>query len=526
MIFTVTLNPAVDKILFLDTFQRSRTTRLSHTLETLGGKGTHVFIDLKLLGVPCTALGIALGANGRKIIKMLEAYGDGVSFLYYDVPGMESRTNYEIVETSGPTCTMLTERGPILPRSMTDALLDQIRGLIKPGDMLVLSGDASNIEDTGIYCKLTQTANELGAKVILDASGPYLKEGLDSRPFLIKPNLEELSYLAGRELKTEADILAAMQELDACDIPMIAMTWSDQGAIVKHGADFYRVAPIQVEAVNEVGCGDAFLSGMIAGIEKKLGIIGNAQARRGRGSCGCRERDHGRVRPRPCRRAQATGRGPPDPMMTPSRKGDAALKELQYMETRCQMKKIAKAMWDRKLTNAAGGNFAVRVADNRILISPSMMSEDEMCDLELEEFLLVDYDGNVLEGTGKLSRETQMHILLLSRFKFIKSTIHAHPQFCMVFAAAGKPIKTVTEATMKRGEYFGVIEQAKAYSPQLAENVYKYFDERRELAEKIGIGCIMPQHGVVVSGDSLMSAFSCLERMETDAICNIFKNFI
>jgi len=202
------------------------------------------------------------------------------------------------------------------------------------------------------------------------------------------------------------------------------------------------------------------------------------------------------------------------------------LKALQYIDQRHQMKKIAKAMWDRKLTNAAGGNFAVRVADNRILISPSMMSEFGMCDLGIEEFLLIDYQGNVLEGSGRLSRETEMHILLLSRFNYIKCSIHAHPQFCMVFASQSKPIKTVTEATVKRGEYFGVIEPAAAYSKQLAENVYKYFDERRDLAEKIGIGCIMPMHGVVVSGDCLMSAFSCLERMETDAICNIFKNFI
>jgi L-fuculose-phosphate aldolase len=189
------------------------------------------------------------------------------------------------------------------------------------------------------------------------------------------------------------------------------------------------------------------------------------------------------------------------------------------------MKKIAKAMWDRKLTNAAGGNFAVKVDENRILISPSMMSEFEMCDLEVEEFLLIDYQGNILEGSGRLSRETEMHIMLLSRFNYIKCTIHAHPQFCMVFASQSKPIKTVTEATVKRGEYFGVIKPAAAYSKQLADNVYNYFDERRALAEKIGIGCIMPMHGVVVSGESLMSAFSCLERMETDAICNIFKNF-
>jgi L-fuculose-phosphate aldolase len=145
------------------------------------------------------------------------------------------------------------------------------------------------------------------------------------------------------------------------------------------------------------------------------------------------------------------------------------------------MKKIAKAMWDRKLTNAAGGNFAVRVADDRILISPSMMSEFGMCDLDVEEFLLIDYQGEILEGSGKLSRETEMHIMLLSGFKYIKCTIHAHPQFCMVFASQSKPIETVTEATIKRGGYFGVIEQAPSYSKQLAENVYKYFDDRHRV---------------------------------------------
>jgi len=202
------------------------------------------------------------------------------------------------------------------------------------------------------------------------------------------------------------------------------------------------------------------------------------------------------------------------------------LSELQYSDVRCQMATVAKEMWDRKLTNAAGGNFAVSVAENRMLISPSMMSEHHLCSISPDSFLLIDYDENIIEGEGKLSRETKMHILLHKNFDFIKSTIHAHPQYSMVYAAANKPIKTVTEATMKRGEYFGCARPATAYTPELAESVYEYFEEHREFANKIGIGCIMPLHGVIVSGPSLMGAYSCLERMETDAVCNIFKNFI
>jgi 1-phosphofructokinase family hexose kinase len=272
LIFTVTLNPAVDKILFLDKFQRSRTNRLTQTVETIGGKGTHVSINLKLQDVQSTALGIALGENGKKIVKILQAWGIEVQFLQYDLPGMESRINYEIVENLEHVCTMVTERGPILPAIITDELLNQITGLVRAGDMLVLTGDASNVEDAAIYSRLTLAAKELGVKVFLDASGQYLKEGLKSSPFLIKPNFEELCFLAGRDLKTDAEIIAAMQGLDGFNIPMIAMTWGAKGAIVKNERDFYRVNSIKAEAVNEGGCGDAFLSAIIAGIEKNMSI--------------------------------------------------------------------------------------------------------------------------------------------------------------------------------------------------------------------------------------------------------------
>ena len=207
------------------------------------------------------------------------------------------------------------------------------------------------------------------------------------------------------------------------------------------------------------------------------------------------------------------------------RKEKEEMAELSYMKDREDMSKVAHYMWDRRLTNAAGGNFAVRVDDNRILISPSLMSERHFCEMKPEDFLLIDYDMNILEGTGKLSREAYMHVLLLKNFKNIGATIHAHPMYCMVFVAQTKPIPNITEATMKRGPV-ECIPYTQAYTKNLHEEVYKYFDARRELAEKYPIGAIMPLHGVVVSGSDLFMAYSMLERIEADAICNIFKNNI
>ena len=113
---------------------------------------------------------------------------------------------------------------------------------------------------------------------------------------------------------------------------------------------------------------------------------------------------------------------------------------------------VAKMMWDRRLTNAAGGNFAVKVAPDRMLVSPSLMSERKHCELDESDLLLVDFDMNVLEGTGKLSRESYMHKLILSNFDTIGCTIHAHPFWCMVYVVQAKPIPSVSEATVGRGD--------------------------------------------------------------------------
>jgi len=195
---------------------------------------------------------------------------------------------------------------------------------------------------------------------------------------------------------------------------------------------------------------------------------------------------------------------------------------LTYLEMREEMCRIAAMMWERRLTNAAGGNFAVRVAEGRILITPSMMSLHKHCRLEPKDILLMDYDESILEGEGELSREGEMHLYLLSKFENIAASIHAHPFYCMPFVAAAQDIPSCTEATMGRGDV-GCIPWTKAYTPELAAAVAKYYEDRRELANKKPIGVILPLHGVVVTGPDIYEAYSMLERVECDAFCTLMK---
>ena len=199
--------------------------------------------------------------------------------------------------------------------------------------------------------------------------------------------------------------------------------------------------------------------------------------------------------------------------------------KLSYIEERKALQKVVKMMYDRRLTNAAGGNVAVQVAPDKLLVSPSMMSEHHHCDIGMEDFLLIDFDKNILEGEGVISRETDMHINLLKNFDYIGACIHAHPQYCMVYASQSKPIPTVTEATMKKGDC-GCIPYTKAYTPDLAKNVYQYFVDMMPKTNEMPLGVILPLHGVLCTGSNLNTAYCMLERLETDAMCGIFKNLI
>lgn len=198
---------------------------------------------------------------------------------------------------------------------------------------------------------------------------------------------------------------------------------------------------------------------------------------------------------------------------------------MQYLRERNEMLEIIHDLWDRRLINAAGGNCAMRVDENRMLLSPSRMSEWRHCRVGAEEILLLDLDCNVLEGTGKPSREAKMHALMLGNIPEVGACIHAHPFYTMVYVAAAKPVPHCTEATLRMGDT-GVVRQADAYSEALAENAYAYFLPRREQLRSTGLCGILPYHGTIAVGKTIWQAFSVVERVEADAVCNLLGKLV
>ena len=270
MVNTVTLNPAVDKVLFLDEVVKGVTNRVKNIRLTMGGKGTHVSMNLSVMGLRSRAFGLAYGTTGRYITDTLEDWDIETWFAYRE--DAESRTNYLLVEEDG-TSTLIAEKGVEPTGQDTKELIELIKREAQKGEILVLSGDTSNYPDPNINNRLIEELAPKELKIFIDASGETLRKSLEKSPFLIKPNQEELEMLLGRRLTCDKEVVVAIRELDTrYNIDAIAVSMGKEGSIVKMPDEgIYKTVSPSVSVVNTVGCGDCYLAGLLYGFDQNLG---------------------------------------------------------------------------------------------------------------------------------------------------------------------------------------------------------------------------------------------------------------
>lgn len=188
----------------------------------------------------------------------------------------------------------------------------------------------------------------------------------------------------------------------------------------------------------------------------------------------------------------------------------------QVAEARAKVAAIGRFLFDRHLTDAAGGNISVRVGDV-VCISPRYSGSKRQWQLAPDDVLVADLNQNILEGSGEISRECSVHFKLHTEFREAgTAVIHAHPRNLLVFVSLARSMPPVLEATRKFGE-IKVVEYAPAHSPLLAEHVAAGLRGQESRIRKHAAGVIAPWHGLFLMGKDLDAAFDAVERLDTNA---------
>lgn len=269
MIFTVTLNPALDKTAQAPNFKLDAVTRITELRQDPGGKGINVSKVIKQLGGESVAWAVLGGNTGRGIKASLEEMG--ISCRAFEVEG-ETRTNLKVVDPVDGTHTDINEPGPVVTDAMLDDMLAQLVAEISEGDIVVLAGSIARGASDDTYEKWVKACREAGAKVFLDADGDKLVAGIKGNPFLIKPNEIELGNMLGRTLDTDEKVAEAARELIAQGLDNVVVSMGGAGAMFVSADRVVKGGSVKVPVGSTVGAGDSVVAALAFAEEKGMSL--------------------------------------------------------------------------------------------------------------------------------------------------------------------------------------------------------------------------------------------------------------
>jgi len=264
MIITVTLNPAIDKTIEIDEFKIGNVNRIASTRVDVGGKGINVSKVIKELRNKSLALGFLGGSSGNQIKKYLDDSNIKNDFL--SING-ETRTNLKIYDKVNNTHTDINENGPSVTLSDITNIKEKIMEYCDEKSLVVLSGSVPTGANSCIYGELIKDIKEKGGKVILDADGDMLMQGMKSGPYLVKPNIDELEKAFGISIDNENKIIETSKKILEYGVKHVVISLGGEGSMFISRDKIAKVAGLKVEVKSTVGAGDSMVAAMAVAIE-------------------------------------------------------------------------------------------------------------------------------------------------------------------------------------------------------------------------------------------------------------------
>lgn len=262
MIYTVTLNPALDRTIWISKVRDDVPNRILDEHSYAGGKSIDVSKVLKNLGVDSIALGFVGGFAGRELEGRL--LNEGVQTDFIRVSG-ETRTNIIIHEKETGRQLAFNARGPQIRPSELMQLVEQIEALPCP-EVVTIGGSLPPGVSSEICRKIIRLVKKCQARVVLDLDGQALKAGIKAKPDIIKPNIHELSELLGRKLNQLDEVVAAAREINREGVETVLVSMGPKGILLVSGDEGYLAVPPEVKVKNTIGAGDSAVAGFVFGL--------------------------------------------------------------------------------------------------------------------------------------------------------------------------------------------------------------------------------------------------------------------
>lgn len=269
MILTVTLNAAIDKRYVVEEFKVGEVNRVKECAYVPGGKGLNVSKPAAVAGAEVVATGFVGGHAGNYIEASLKDYHVKSAFYHLE---SESRSCINIWDEKNCVQTEFLEPGFTVTESEFQGFVEEFKELVKKADVVAMSGSVPKGLDGTAYQKLVKVVKDAGKKVILDTSGKLLEMGIEACPTMIKPNIDEIRMLTGKECNKIGEIIEAAKEIHARGVEVVAVSLGADGSLAVSDEGVFRAIVPKIDAVNTVGCGDSMIAGFALGFAEGLSL--------------------------------------------------------------------------------------------------------------------------------------------------------------------------------------------------------------------------------------------------------------
>ncbi len=266
MILAAGLTPAWQQILTFPRFIPGEVNRASQANWCASGKVLNVGCALHLLGVPSKTLCLIGGETGRQVRADFEELHAAVRWIESREP---TRVCTTILDQSTGRTTELVENS----RRITDDELARFANAFVEeavaAQVVVLTGSLPEGAPTNFFRRLLE---KIRAKTVLDIRGAELNEALETKPFIVKPNREELAKTVGRQLVSDEDVVEAMSELRQRGAEWVVTSNGSAPLLALGPEGLVRIEPPRIVICNPIGCGDCLAAGIAAGIDQGMSM--------------------------------------------------------------------------------------------------------------------------------------------------------------------------------------------------------------------------------------------------------------